>query len=128
MRAYQQTAPLSIGLINEPWFYTPPFQPSDKTTRAATPPAANYRLAIVGFDAGKLRHEKPEVFVLSEYEWMEKQRLNDSAWRDFQKSLNRDYVLAQTFNSLRLGPRRTYEPHDYLYTHPEIRVYKRRAS
>lgn len=128
MRVYKQTAPVTIGLVNAPWFYTPPLQPSDKTTQTATPPASPYRLVITGFNTAQLKREKLQFFIISEYEWMEKQRLNDSSWRDFESALQRDYTLVQRFTSPRIGPRREYESHDYLYTHPEVRVYKRKTS
>jgi hypothetical protein len=66
--------------------------------------------------------------VLSELEWAEKQRLQNQNYLQWRQALDNSYVLARewkTRSPLSL-PGRSYVPHDFLYTNPEVHIYLRR--
>ena len=135
--------PVSIGLASNPWFYTPPFV--KENAPPGTPPQKvaeilvsnpNYSLKIIGFDAQKLAREKPQYFVMSEYEWQDKVRLNQAPFLGFMKFLNRTYTTERIWpiTNMRWDDATndfafpSLVPHDYLYPNPQIRIYKRRAN
>lgn len=119
----------SVALPTPPWFWTPPLTPRDTPppmTQVNQPPDGRFQLEISGFDQSKLARSK--YFVASEFEWRDKERLNDANYRDFIAVLERDYSPPRVFEvaiPLEL-PGRKFVPHDFLYTHPKIRVYQRR--
>ncbi len=118
-------------LIGKPWFYTPPFQPRNDNS-----PVTGVK--IVGFDASKV-DPKTDTLAVDEYEWRESVRLrpNGAEAQFLEKagiigrttnpsSNSRDGLRefsSQPFLSL---PGRDFEPHDYLYTHPRVWVYRLR--
>ena len=118
-------------LINLPWYYTPPFQPKNLNTLVEG-------VKIVGFDASKI-DPKTDTLIVSEYEWREAIRLRpDGKEAQFLEKAadigratrpaipSRDGL--REFNSVPFPtlPGREFEPHDYLYTHPRIWVYRLR--
>jgi len=137
-----QSKPVSIGLANNPWFWTPPF------TKENAPPGtspqkvaeilvsnANYSLKVIGFDAQKLAEIKPQFFVMSEFEWQDKVRLNNAPFLQFMESLNRSYKLQEVFGrengfwkSTGKAKFPSIVPHDYLYANPQMRIYTRRPN
>jgi hypothetical protein len=135
MKANTPSEGTSIALVERPWFWTPPYSHLD--ARPGSDPrllpqalAANsrYRLVMTGFDAAALSAEKPDYVSLSEFEWRDKARLADASYLQFRQALQRDYEVIQTFKPKQtLGlPGRDFVPHDFLYNHPEVQLYKRK--
>jgi hypothetical protein len=123
-----------VGLVNAPWFWTPPLSPrdeppgSDYTIRQS--PDGKFQLVITGFDAAQLRTSSPKYFMWSELEWAEKERLRDTKYLEFKTELEKSYNMAQQFKvpaPLTL-PGRAYVPHDFLYTNPSVQIYVRKPS
>lgn len=127
----------SIGLFENPWFWTPPFSPQD-----APPPANEEKLnaalhanpgirLLVVPDAASLQAEKPDYVAVSEFEWRDKIRLRDERWQAWHKELVASYdrlLTAEPSKSflplfLTLHP---LAPHDFLYTNPKVMLWKRR--
>jgi hypothetical protein len=123
-----QKTPTTVGLVSPPWFWTPPLSPQDAPPgsgiEVTSSPDGRYKFAVTGFDRIKLQSAQPEWFVISEYEWMEKERLRDPQYENFMKALDKEYSLAARFPVRHVG-KSPYVPHDYLYTHPEVRIYRR---
>ncbi|MBI3922963.1 MAG: glycosyltransferase family 39 protein [Armatimonadetes bacterium] len=124
----------SVGLINVPWFYTPPICPFNggmKSQRQfeewnATAP---HKIVITGWDKEKLGEAPPDYFVTSEFETRDEVRLNLREPLEFLRQLSQDYDLVQTFKSKQaavlFAPR--FVPHDWLYPNPGIRIYRKRV-
>lgn len=127
LRAQQKT-PTTVGLISPPWFWTPPLSlrdaPPGTGSVVTESPDGRYKFAVTGFDTTKLQSAQPQWFIISEYEWMEKERLRDAEYEKFMDVLHRQYSLAASFPASGAG-KSEYEPHDFLYTHPVIRIYRR---
>lgn len=135
-------APLTIGLLDNPWFYTPPFVKQD--ARPGTPPEAvaallasqpGYDLKVIGLDPQKLLEVKPQYVVMTDFEWRDKLRLQDPQFLEFFKTLKENYDLKECFGrhagrTLAGQPGAdelvTTEPHDFIYTNPQVRIYARR--
>jgi 4-amino-4-deoxy-L-arabinose transferase-like glycosyltransferase len=124
----------SIGLLETPWFWTPPFSPQDAPP--GTPPqlsqqalAANpkTRLVLVP-DAATLSKEKPLAVAISEFEWRDKERLANPQYLQWKQTLESSYEksLEVEANIPFLLPGRAFVPHDFLYTHPRVRLYQQR--
>lgn len=124
----------TVALANKPWFYTPPIQPI-----GFNQPVPN--IPVTGFDLSQLKAHQPVYFVVSEYEWSDPLRLRpDGPEAKFFAALGK--ISSTYINPSKLdrssddkGEERTLypaeppqadhlEPHDYLYTHPSIRVYR----
>jgi hypothetical protein len=131
----KQNAPqgASVGLVNVPWFYTPPLTPSNggaktKPMFEAESEKGNYKFVITNWKTSTLEQERPQFFVLSEFEYADEQRLQLSAPLQFLRALDERYVLEKTFQNpprllnWRVGP--TSPPHDWLYPFPEVKVYR----
>jgi hypothetical protein len=141
----QSSTPASVGLSTRPWFWTPPLSPLDappgspyhqmplpqleeeleKLVRFTGKP---YRFIITEFKAERLEQAKPQWFVLSEFEWRDKQRLHEAGFQNFMERLQENYTLTAEFKNrapLTL-PGRDFVPHDYLYTNPEVRIFRLR--
>jgi 4-amino-4-deoxy-L-arabinose transferase-like glycosyltransferase len=124
----------SVALVENPWFYSPPLSPQD------VPPGSNvnanevlsrqtnFKLSVIGFDADKLQSSQPDYVVMSEFEWRDKERLGDKNFADFQKQLSTQYNLTKKFGDepRAVLPGREFVPHDFLYTKPQVRIYRRR--
>ena len=108
-----------VGLVNNPWFYTPPFQPVGLNVPVS-------ETVITGFDVAKLRATNPAVFAISEFEYREDLRLHPNGKAAaFLRALDERYTKIETFPFVRQfgWPGRDFAPHDYIYNHPETRVY-----
>jgi hypothetical protein len=112
--------PRPVGVVNNPWFYTPPVQP-----RGFNAPVEG--LVVTGFDINQAR--QTPSFALSEFDWREAARLNPQGQAArFGSELETSYLKSFSYkieNPLAL-PGRKFVPHDYLYTNPETRVYSLR--
>jgi len=129
------TAPTTVGLFGPPWFWSPPLSPQDappnrRQAPAPTSPDGKFRFVFTGIDAAQLKAQRPEWFVLSEFEWTDKERLQDAAYGEFAKALGEGYELVREWKHHPPGelPGRRFVPHDYLYPNPGVRVYRRRDN
>ena len=131
-------APTKVGIIDVPRFWSPPLTPQDvifgsNLTLAdieKTEPQHRFHFEIIGFDVNKLQKQKPEWFVMSEFEWRDEERLQPQNFREFMTGLNNEYQLKRVFRNrtwLAL-PGRKFVPHDFLYTNPEVQVYQLRSK
>ena len=109
--------PRPVGVVNNPWYYTPPIQP-----RGFNAPAEG--LVVTGFDL--TRAKAAPSFALSEFDWREAARLSPQGEAArFASALEPFYRKSFSYKieaPLAL-PGRDFVPHDYLYTNPETRVY-----
>ena len=126
--AYIKQIGAPVALANNPWFYTPPFQPVGFNRPVAG-------VAVVGFDASKI-NPQTQIFVISEFERREAQRLNpDNPTEKFLDELAAMTWKARNEPPARIAfvpfddydptalPNRGFVPHDYLYSNPYILVY-----
>ena len=111
-----------LALVNNPWFYTPPFQPVGSNIPVPG-------TVVTGFDVEKMRTSKAALFIISEFEYREQLRLHpDGEAAKFLKELptvfsGKHWFYGRT-HPLAL-PGREFVPHDYLYNSPETRLYTR---
>jgi hypothetical protein len=121
-----------VGLLDPPWFWTPPLSPQDAPpgthSEVDGSPDGRFNFVVTGLDSALLTERKPPWFVVSEFEWRDKERLDDADYISFKSSLDRNYSLAARFVNTPLLPLpgRAFVPHDYLYPDPEVRIYQRR--
>ena len=123
--------PVTIALINQPWFYTPPLWPQDypppQKVQRGISPDGRFRFVTVGFDTHKILQTRAPWFVSCEFEWREKRRLGD---KDFQMFYDISGIMSvaarQVFQNRVLLelPGRTFKPHDFIYTNPEVWIYE----
>jgi len=112
-------------LINKPWFFTPPFQPSNLNISVPD-------VKIIGFDFSKFNTET-DTLPMCEYEYREQIRLRPYGveWQ-FIDALEAPFGDPQYKSRIFVSPRlfplpgRQFEPHDYLYTHPSVWVHRLR--
>jgi len=108
----------TLTLVDKPWFWTPPFQPSNLNTSVPG-------VKVVGFDFSKI-DPRTDTLAVCDYEWREQLRLRPNGIEaKFGENIIKDATLFQSprFASL---PGRAFEPHDYLYTHPRVWVHRLR--
>ncbi|MCS6860933.1 MAG: glycosyltransferase family 39 protein [Abditibacteriales bacterium] len=130
----QQYKGASVGLLQIPWFQTPPlteFNGGTKTKAQFEAERARwqYKFVITGWDTSILKEKRPQFFVMSEFEWCEEKRLQRKEWTAFLRALKAEgYILVKTFaNPPRLWGWRvvpSYVPHDWLYPFPSVRIYR----
>ena len=125
----------TVGMIESPWFFSPPLSPIDsppyrRLNESQLSQYTNnwYQFVITGLNTQQLQTRKPKYFILSELEWREKARLQDADYQKFMASLERQYSLVQRFKNQPpfALPERAFVPHDFLYTNPEIRIYRKK--
>lgn len=124
----------TVGLASIPWFHTAAVTPWNGGERSlprfnATPAA--WRFVVCGeWDTATLRAERPYLFLMSEFEWREAERLRTPQALAFLAALDRAYLPAARFEGIAPGPRRLFgrgfAPHDWLYPFAEVRVWRRR--
>ncbi|HET6381758.1 MAG TPA: glycosyltransferase family 39 protein [Armatimonadota bacterium] len=136
----------SIGMVRSPWFDSPPLifyntnmPAADVESREGEWP---YQIEITGWDPAKLQQDRPEYFVLTEWQVRYRLRLHRLEPRgtstdakagreaaDFMRALGARYQRVATFRSPpAIGPlvfRRGFVPEDWLYPDPEIWIYRR---
>ena len=139
-----RAAPLpTVGFAVMPWFGTPPVNPYFPTPyrggwRGAVTPQEASRIVYAGkdWDAGLLEAGKPDLVVLSEYDYADALRLKDPAALRYLDALRRDYTrstiladnnaaLSTQYTLIEGLPTRGW-PHDMLYPCPIISFYKRK--
>jgi 4-amino-4-deoxy-L-arabinose transferase-like glycosyltransferase len=124
-----------VGLLQLPWFYSPAFIPynggkmseRDFHEWALKSP---YKFSVIGWDRAKLLEERPDYFIVSNFEFLHPLRLRRPSAVEFWRELEARYKLEKVFKrELRfLGISFPFIPQmipeDVLYTFPEIRIYK----
>ena len=128
-----RTPTLRAGLVSPPWYFNPAVSPYNG---GPFPPGAfddwnrrnGNRVAITGWDAAKLRAEKPEVFFLSDLESQDLLRLKRPDALAFVAALDRFYegrhtVARRESAPAWLAPPRSWAPPDWLYQSPVITMY-----
>jgi len=128
-----------VGLVGVPWFYTPPVTvwnggpDTVPTFESYESQRGRYTFVMCGgFDLPKLRAERPEIVLMSEFEDRDERRLGDAKARAFEQALEKDYrpvLVADTFPpSVRriFGP--AFAPHDWLYPFARVTVWERTGA
>ena len=128
----------TIAFPTIPWFYTPPLDPyfglplpSERLDRIAE--VTDYSLVVdanAEWNADFLVRESPQYVVLSEFEYVDRERIKDRAYESYSAVLKKDYHLVREFSDppsllefrVPLIPRL---PHDMSYASPTILVYGR---
>ena len=141
-----EPVPLSrIGFGVQPWFGTAPVSPYFPlpglgTWAAVTPPELQRRIVYSGkdWDTASLIADKPNVVVLSEYDYNDALRVHDPAALAYLAALNQNYQPAAGFlpalpypvggSKERDGLLSRGLPHDMLYPSPDIVIYRRNGS
>jgi hypothetical protein len=135
-----------VGLVSQPWFYTPPLSPSLGCTHAlqrilGEPVPAWIVAPSRGqstLSPAELARSQPAYIVTSEFEYIDPLRLRaevgktDGTTALFDAMRDR-YQLIRTFrNRPTLGPLRWFEErppvHDLLYPMPDVRIYRLRGT
>jgi hypothetical protein len=118
-----------VGFAAMPWFGTPPFSPYFSAPQRGAwqrviSPSEAARIVYNGkdWDAGLLETQKPDVVVLSEYDYLDALRLKDPVAQSYFAVLRRDYQRQDKHQDE--IPTRGL-PHDMLYTNPIISLYTR---
>ena len=131
------TKPVTIALINQPWFYTPPLWPQDypppQKVSNGISPDGRFRFEVVGIQPYLSSAEGPGGwFTANEYEWREEARLKLQAfWEDglglfhLRQTTRGLSTLFKNHSPLEL-PGRNFVPHDFLYTNPTQGVFQSR--
>lgn len=123
----------TVGLVNVPWFYTPPLCPFNGGMKSQRQfeewnGTAPYRITVTGWDRRKLEMSPPDYFITSEFETRDELRLKLNEQMQFLKLLSERYDLVKTFKNKQptalFAPK--FVPHDWLYPNPEIRVYRKK--
>jgi len=123
----------TVGLVTLPWFYTPPICPFNGGMKSqwqfqSWRTDAPFRLAVTGWDLKMLAREKPDIFVVSEFETRDEVRLNLPEPRAFLNRLYSDYTLVQEFKNMDSLPApwlsNRFVPHDWLYPNPRVEIYR----
>jgi len=134
--AANATAQATVGMIDVPRFWSPPLVPQDIIFGSSltlndiekTDPYQRFHFEVTGFDVQKLQQQKTQWFVMSEFEWRDEKRLRPQQFQAFMDALEKEYQL-QGIEKHQVPlalPGRALVPHDFLYTNPEIRIYRRK--
>lgn len=130
----QQHKGASVGLLQTPWFQTPPLTEFNGGTKTkpqfeAEQAQWKYNFVITGWNSSLLKEKRPQFFVMSEFEWCEEERLQMKERTEFLQALEAEgYALEKTFQDYphllgwRIVP--SYVPHDWLYPFPQVRIYR----
>jgi len=122
-----------IGLVEAPWFSDPPVAPHNAGA-FSRPMFETWnrqngdRIIVTGWDAHRLRAEKPDLFFLSDLESQDLIRLGDAKALEFADALGEVYRDHRVFARAQspfswLAPPRRYAPPDWLYQSPRITMY-----
>jgi len=131
----EQEAPRTVGLVEPPWYSDPPVSPYNaglfsRRMFEEWNRQNGSRVVVTGWDAKKLRAEKPDIFFLSDLESQDLLRLKRPDAIEFVAALNSLYQKQQVFGPVRdlpawLAPPRSWAPPDWLYQSPRITMYHR---
>lgn len=127
--------PTTVGCIDVPRFWSPPLTPQDVIFGSSltladiekTDPGHRFHFEVTGFDVNKLQQQKPDWFVMSQFEWRDEERLRPQEFQRFMDVLKKEYQLQESYQNHPWPalPGRAFVPHDFLYTNPEIQIYRR---
>ena len=131
--------PAKIGFAVQPWFGTAPVSPYFTLPRpggwqAVTPPETQKRIVYSGkdWDAAALEAQKPDVVVLSEYDYDDALRLHSPQALVYLAMLQRFYQPVAQFMPLHLqgevdaaGLSSRGLPHDMTYPSPDMIIYSK---
>jgi hypothetical protein len=122
-----------VGLVEAPWYSDPPVSPYN-----AGPFSRGMfeewnqrnggRVVVTGWDAARLRAEKPDVFLLSDLESQDLLRLKRPEAVSFVEALGGVYKSRHMFSDSGtpfgwLGPPLAWAPPDWRYLSPRITMY-----
>ena len=120
-------APIEVGLLNQPWFYTPPFVPLDhidsRGQQFETTTSVNFIPRVVSIDDWlNATSAPPDRLVYSDFEIRDLQRLHPGQAAQLEALFAKNYGHQAVFvnTSPLLLPGRDFVPHDYLYPNPTI--------
>ncbi len=128
------SVPARVGFAVQPWFGTAPVSPyfplpGVGTWQAVTPPEIARRIVYSGtdWDINALKAQKPDVVVLSEYDYDDALRLHNPEAAAYIAELRREYSAFVEFPPLHSHipshlaslPSRDL-PHDMTYPSPQI--------
>lgn len=122
----------SVGMVGIPWFSQPPVTPWNGGERTRSRYANDTPVRIVPceeWSVTPLTIERPEWFLLSEFDVREEIRLGEAPAAEFLRTLNAGWVEAASFDALPVSQRRLfggYAPHDWLYPYAGVKVFRRR--
>ena len=126
--------PKRIGFPVQPWFGTAPVSPYFPLPgvgmwQTVTPPALQQHIFYSGkdWDIAALEAQKPDVVVLSEYDYDDAVRVKDPAAQAYLAYLDDKYKYSEGFivhRSVGGMPTRGL-PHDMTYPSPDILIYSR---
>jgi 4-amino-4-deoxy-L-arabinose transferase-like glycosyltransferase len=128
----------SVGLLHVPWFYTPSVSPWNggeqtrrqfEALRAAGP--QRFRLVLCeDWSIEALRRQRPDYLLVSEFEWREERRLEDSRALAFLREVDDRYECIANFAAIPPAQRRlfgsAFAPHDWLYPFATVEIHQRR--
>lgn len=127
----QQLRPHKIGLIETPWFRTPPVSPynagafSEKSF-ARWQQTAPYQVVVTGWDKKVLEREKPEAFTVSLEQYIYRLHLNQPEVEEFLVALSDSYEERRVYQNPTsldwLGGGFFRFPPDWYYLKPAIVV------
>ena len=129
-----------IGFPVQPWFGTAPVSPYFPSPglgawQSVTPPGIQQRIVYSGrdWDTAALEAQKPDVVVLSEYDYDDALRVHSPEAAAYLALLRQNYHPAAMFMPLlpyplsgsvnRVGLLSRELPHDMLYPSPDIVIY-----
>lgn len=139
------STPGTIGFAVQPWFGTAPVSPYFPlpglgTWRAVTAPEIQRRIVYSGTDwnAAALLSTKPDVVVLSEYDYDDAVRVHSPEAAAYLMVLKQNYEPIAGFlpalpypvggSKEREGLLSRGLPHDMLYPSPDIAIYRRNGT
>nr|MDQ2687334.1 glycosyltransferase family 39 protein [Armatimonadota bacterium] len=126
--------PRRVGFAAMPWFGTPPLDPYFTLPKPGYWEHFSARgpWAIVydnkDWDTELLRTARPEIVILSQYDWADARRLNAPAAAQYFSALRQNYHVAAHFEREGLNGRRQNLPHDMTYPSPAIDIYQRNTE
>ncbi len=121
----------TIAVVGIPWFQTPPITVwnGGERTRTRYAEGSSWRiLACEDWAVSRLERERPEWFVVSEFDLREVRRRDDPEARPFLAALERDWRPVAVFEGMPAWQRRLFggfAPHDWLYPFAQVTVYRR---
>jgi 4-amino-4-deoxy-L-arabinose transferase-like glycosyltransferase len=127
----------SIGLLHVPWFYTPPvslWNGGEQTRRqfeASRAGPQRFRLVLCeDWSVDALLRERPDLLLVSEFEWREERRLGDRRALAFLREIDAQYDRVARFDAIPPSQRRlfgrAFAPHDWLYPFATVEIQRRR--
>ncbi len=139
------SVPAKIGFAVQPWFGTAPVSPYFPlpglgTWQAVTPPNLQRRIVYSGtdWDTASLLSDKPDVVVLSEYDYDDALRVHSRDAAAYFAALKQSYAPVAGFmpslpypvsgSKERNGLLSRGLPHDMLYPSPDMVIYRRNGS